>query len=120
MLTEGEKTLLRSYLPARDLDDAIVHEGHVPWYLSKRFTAIVRGRHIYVRSGVYDRGTVEGLALLAHELTHVQQYRKGMTALRYLWCSLRGYRNNPYEREAFAVQERVRSDLQKQNQAAVV
>jgi hypothetical protein len=81
--------------------------------------AIVRGRHIYVRSGVYDGGRVEGLALLAHELTHVQQYRRGMTVLHYVWGSLRGYRNNPYEREAFAVQARVRDDLTRQAPAPV-
>ncbi len=110
-LTDGEKSLLRAYIPAQDLDAAILRERQVPWYLSKRFTAIVRGRQIYLRTGLYDAGTVEGLALLAHELTHVKQYREGMTALRYLWSARRGYENNPYEREAFAVQARVRRDL---------
>lgn len=112
-LTDGEKTLLGRYFPARDLDDAVLHEGRVPWYLSRRFTAIVRGRHIFVRTGLYDSGAVEGLALLAHELTHVRQYRHGMTALGYLWRSLRGYHRNPYEQEAFAVQARVLGDLRR-------
>ena len=110
-LSVGEKALLRPYVPDRDLDEAVLHEGRVPWYLPRRFTAIVRGRHIFVRTGIYDSGTVDGLSLLAHELTHVRQYRQGMTALGYLWRSLRGYHANPYEREAFAVQARVRGDL---------
>jgi len=101
---------LGPYVPADVLDAAILHDGQVPWYLAKRFVAIVRGRHVYLRAGAYDADTVEGLALLAHELTHVRQYREGMTALRYLWCSLRGYRKNRYEIEAFAVQARVLGD----------
>ena len=110
-LNDREKTLLAPYVPAEDLDAAVLHEGHVPWYLSRHFVAIVRGRHVYLRSGAYDPDTVEGLALLAHELTHVRQYREGMTALRYLLCSLRGYRKNRYEIQAFAVQARVRGDF---------
>jgi Domain of unknown function (DUF4157) len=110
-LTAREKDLLAPYVAAIDLDNALIHDGQVPWYLSRRFAAIVRGNHIYLRPGVYDSLTVEGVALLGHELTHVGQYRTGMTVLGYLCSALRGYMNSRYEKAAFAVQERIKKDL---------
>ena len=62
--------------------------------------AVVLGRHIHFRPGAYQAGTLQGITLLAHELTHVEQFLNGMTLLRYLWQSRRGYRRNPYEIEA--------------------
>ncbi len=110
-LTDGEKRLLRPYVADVDLESAVLHEGRVPWYLHRRFSAVVRGRNIYVRAGVYHPGTPEGAALLGHELTHVAQYRTGMTAFHYLWSALRGYRNNKYEKAAFAVQAKIMREL---------
>jgi Domain of unknown function (DUF4157) len=110
-LSAGEKALLRPYVADVDLNSAALHEGHVPWYLHPRFAAIVRGNHIYVRSGVYDPATVDGIALLGHELTHVAQYRAGMTTFKYLCSALRGYRTNKYEKAAFAVQALILREL---------
>jgi hypothetical protein len=110
-LSAREKELLSPYIEAMDLDNAVIHEGHVPWYLPRRFAAVVRGNDIYLRSGVYDSGTAEGAALLGHELVHVSQYRAGMTAFGYLYSALRGYMNSRYEQPAFAIQERIRKDL---------
>jgi hypothetical protein len=101
---------LSPYIPRIDLDGAILHLGRVPWYLPRRFVGIVRGNHVYFRHGVYDPETAEGIALLGHELTHVYQYRNGMTAVSYLLSTLRGYINSHYEKAAFAVQARVRQD----------
>jgi hypothetical protein len=103
-LDAREKRALGPYFAAVDLDAAILHETHVPWYLAAGFSAITRGRHIYFRPGGYRAGTVAGLALLGHELVHVGQYRAGMNALKYLLASWRGYRKNRYEIPAFAVQ----------------
>jgi hypothetical protein len=102
---------LRPYVAELDLESAVLHLGYVPWYLGPQFCAIVRGTDVYVRTGAYDPGTAEGLALLGHELTHVTQYRSGMTVLKYLWAALRGYANNKYEREAFAVQAAILRDF---------
>lgn len=110
-LSDSEKQLLRPYVSDIDLNSAALHEGRVPWYLHRRFAAIVRGNHIYIRAGVYDPATAEGIAFLGHELTHVAQYRAGMTVLRYLCASLRGYWNNRYEQAAFAVQALILTDL---------
>lgn len=32
---------------------------------------------IYIRPGEYDETTIDGIALLGHELVHVGQYRTG-------------------------------------------
>jgi hypothetical protein len=110
-LTDAEKTALKAYVPHIDLQSAVLHEGTVPWYLPRRFIGIVRGRHVYFRRDAYVPGSAEGLELLGHELTHVTQYRQGMTVLKYLWSTRRGYWNSRYEREAFDVQARIRRDL---------
>lgn len=64
--------------------------------------AVVLGTGIYFRKGVYQFNTRIGIELLAHELTHVEQYLSGMTMLKYLWASRNGYRKNPYEVDAYA------------------
>jgi hypothetical protein len=111
-LSAAEKSALAPYIPPSDLAVAVLHLGHVPWYLPRRFDGIARGRHIYFRRGVYQEGTVQGIALLGHELVHVGQYREGMTALGYLHAALRGYRRSRYERAACAVQARILGDME--------
>jgi len=110
-LTSREIDSLRPYIPLADLRCAVIHAGRVPWYLPKRFGAVVRGNHIYFRTGTYGDDSPAAIALLGHELTHVGQYRNGMTALSYLCSALRGYGNNRFEKAAFAVQERIFRDL---------
>ena len=85
----------------------------MPWYLPARFAAVTRGHRIYVRPGACRTDTVEGLALLAHELAHVGQYRRGATWLTFVLSYLRhGYWNSPLEIAAREAAERVRQDLQ--------
>lgn len=117
-LSVREKELLSPYFSGADLDSAVLHDGHVPWYLPRRFVGIVRGVDIYFRAGAYDSTTAEGIALLGHELTHVVQYRTGMTVWRYLCESLRGYYRCKYERAAFAMQARILRDLTEQGAPA--
>jgi hypothetical protein len=75
--------------------------GKAPFWLSKHMQGVVLGNTIYFRQGAYHADTPCGMALLAHELTHVQQFANGMTICRYIWASRKGYRNNPYEVEAY-------------------
>jgi uncharacterized protein RhaS with RHS repeats len=75
-LTACEKQKLAPYIPKIDLDKADLHDGEVPWYLGKDYAGITRGNDIYFRPGVYDPSTIDGLAVLGHELVHVGQYRK--------------------------------------------
>jgi len=110
-LTANEKRSLERYIPEEDLHSAVIHTEGVPWYLPRRFGAVVRGNHIYFRPGAYDGDTPAGIALLGHELTHVGQYRNGMTAWSYLCSAIRGYMNSRFEMAAYAVQERILRDL---------
>lgn len=108
-LTGREKAMLAAYIPRDDLDRARVHEGRVPWYLPPRFVAITRGNRIYSRPGACAGDTADGLALLAHELVHVGQYRSGATWLTFLLSYVRhGYWNSPLEIEARETEGRIR------------
>ena len=110
-LTPPEKEALAPYIPAVDLESAVLHDGQVPFYLPHRYHAIARGNHIYFRKGAYEAARASGLALLGHELVHVGQYRGGMTWLHYLWSMRAGYAKNRYERAAVAMQMRIIEDL---------
>lgn len=70
--------------------------------------AVVLGTRIYFRAGVYNLNAWSGIELLAHELTHVEQYLTGMNVLKYCWASRAGYQKNPYEIEAYAKAKAVR------------
>jgi hypothetical protein len=111
-LTAKEIRSLKPYIPQEDLRSAINHTARVPWYLPRRFGAVVRGNHIYFRPGTYAEDSPAGIALLGHELTHVGQYRNGMTAVSYLCSALRGYMNSRFEKAAYAVQARILRDLE--------
>jgi RHS repeat-associated protein len=111
-LNDCEKSLLSPYIPQVDLDNADIHDGEVPWYLPDDMAGITRGNDIYFRPGVYEQGTVAGVALLAHELVHVGQYRNGMTWYKYLWSTRKGYsRNSKYEKPAYDLEDKVTKEL---------
>ena len=104
-LTPIERAFCQPYFKAETLDKARIINGHVPFWLSKRMCAVVLGHKIYMRKGAYlsaPQPTAADLCLLAHELTHVEQYLSGMTIIKYVWASRHGYRQNPYELEAYA------------------
>ena len=106
-LTESELNLYRPYFDQRTLDVVRIIEGKVPFWLHRKMCAVVLGCRIYLRADLdrpraYQAQTPIGIELLAHELTHVEQYLSGMTIFKYLWASRYGYRNNPYEIEAYA------------------
>lgn len=94
--------MFQIYFQPRTLHKVRIVEGRTPFWLYKNMCAVVLGTRIYFREGVYQLNTRNGIELLAHELTHVEQYLSGMTVLKYLWASRRGYRKNPYEVEAYA------------------
>ncbi len=109
-LSDRERAALARHIPARDLVRARLCDGHVPWYLPRRFAAITRGNRVYFRPGTCRTDTADGLALLAHELVHVGQYRQGATWLTFLLSYLRhGYWSSPLEKEARVVAREVRS-----------
>lgn len=100
-LTEIERQYCLPYFQKNTLEKAQIIDGYVPFWLRKRMCAVVIGCRIYFRKGIYQANTPQGVTLLAHELTHVEQFLTGMTILKYLWASRRGYENNLYELEAY-------------------
>lgn len=107
-LNSAERLLYQPYFEPRTLHQARLVEGRTPFWLHKKMCAVVLGTRIYLRKGAYQASTQHGIELLAHELMHVEQYLSGMTILKYLWASRRGYRKNPYEIEAYAKGAEVR------------
>lgn len=110
-LTETERYYLSPFFQIETIIEAQIFENKVPFWLRKQMCAVVIGRRIYFRKGAYEANTKAGIGLLAHELTHVEQFLSGMTIAKYLWASGRGYRNNPYEIEAYAKADRVTQTL---------
>ena len=92
-----------------------------PRYIARRRRAITLGHLIiFTKPQYYDPCSLQGLAVLAHELKHVEQYRRE-GFLRFLWQYLShwlkvGYdlERHPYEREATELEARVQTQLQKE------
>lgn len=114
---------LAAYFPGLDLGMVRLHEG-VPRYVRGRPRGYVNRHRVYLAAGWQDDADAELLALLAHELVHVRQYRD-LGAWRFRWAYLReylggrlrrlghdaAYRNISFERAAREVEERVRRDF---------
>ncbi len=117
-LTDREKAFLKPYIPQVVLDNAVLHIGKMPFYAPDWAAAITRGNNIYFneRSAIFS--TPKEMALLAHELVHVGQYRDGMTWLEYISASagalLRGedqYHDNRFEIEASKKEVKIQQSL---------
>ncbi|MCJ7668730.1 MAG: DUF4157 domain-containing protein [Anaerolineae bacterium] len=115
-------------------DPSIVDRARViilpfcPRYIATRRTAITLGHLIiFTKPRYYDPYSIPGLALLAHELKHVEQYEIG-GMLRFLgrylslqdpvgkeWLKV-GYDLNrhPYEKEAYVFQNLVKERLKEE------
>lgn len=107
-LNTKEHSYFAPYFNAQTLEVAQIFEDAVPFWLRRKMCAVVLGTRIYFRPGVYNLNTLSGIELLAHELTHVEQYLLGMSVLKYCWASRAGYQKNPYEIEAYARAKAVR------------
>ena len=124
------RTKLAIYFPGLDLDAIRLYRG-VPRYVRGRPAGYVDRHRIYLAAGCENDADAETLALLAHELVHVRQYRE-LGAWRFRWAYLReylagrlahlghegAYRNISFERAAREVEERVRRDLNRSGTTA--
>lgn len=110
-LSEYEKQSLAPFFAASTLNIARIIDGKVPFWLRSCMCAVVLHNKIYFRHGAYQAHSVAGLALLAHELTHVEQFLSGMTVWRYCWASRFGYARNCYEKVAIRVENEVKVAL---------
>ena len=113
---------LARYFPGLDLERVRLHRG-VPRYVPGRPAGYVNRHRIYLAAGGGEPADAEFLALLAHELVHVAQYRD-LGPWCFRWAYLReylagrlrwlghsaAYLNISFERAAREVEERVRRD----------
>jgi hypothetical protein len=87
-------------------------------------------RDIYFRNGVYNPYSIEGIALIAHELVHANQYREHGAAkfmAKYLGnyvgdrlsgsAAVEAYEDNEFEEEAFSLQDHIKDYLTKKYKA---
>ena len=123
-LEEGTIELLQPWFPGLRLADVnLVSSGPVCWYVRTvaRQGMMTIAPWIFAGRESYDPTDLASVALIAHELKHVQQYReRGHAAFlaRYLWdLGRNGFkysRELPLEAEAYALQAEIRSALRAQ------
>jgi hypothetical protein len=101
-LSAQERVIFKPYFANIVIEQARIIDGKVPFWLQRDMCAVVLGARVYFRAGAYQPNTKRGAELLGHELTHVSQFLHGMSLLGYIWSCRKGYRNSPYELEAYA------------------
>lgn len=123
MLPDYVKKLLAPYFPELDLEDIRIREG-IPRYVLMKAAAYANRNRIYFAPGRFDPDSLEGIAIIAHELTHCAQYKNyGVWKFRALYVSawlagllrhrslVRAYSRNRFEVAAREMEERVFADL---------
>lgn len=124
-LPEEVVQLLAPFFPGFDLSRVRIHEG-VPRYVVGDPVGYADRNNVYLAPGCYRVDTIEGLALIAHEVAHCRQYHQhGAWRFRarylanYFKNRLRGmkhlkaYRQIPFEIEAREVEAKVYRALKK-------
>jgi hypothetical protein len=116
-LPETTVARLAAHVPERNLRELQVVTGAPGRWLPVLFraNAVTLRRRVLFRSGHYRPDTKRGLALIAHESLHVEQWRD-LGAMRFLYQYLRGllasgFRRDahPLERGPIEVQRRLRA-----------
>lgn len=123
ILPDYIKALLATYFPELDLEDIFIREG-IPWYVPMNAAAYTDRNHIYFAPGRYDTDSLEGIVMIAHELTHCAQYKNhGVWRFRVLYISSwfvglwrhrsfdQAYSQNRFEVAAREVEAKVLADL---------
>jgi hypothetical protein len=119
-LPEEARQSLAPFFPDLDLSKIMVYEG-IPWYVVGEPRGYTDRNNIYLVPGAFCASSIDGLALLAHEIVHCRQYREyGTWLFRALYLlayfrnrsrrmsSLDAYMNIPFEIEARHVESEVR------------
>ena len=112
---------LAPWFPDLDLKAVrLVHSGVMSWFVRSvlRQGAMTIAPFVFFGKHRYDPTSPRSLALLAHELQHIQQYRE-MGHLRFLFTYSRDRlkagrysRDLPLESGPYALQEEVRAALE--------
>jgi len=118
-LPQNARQLLAPFFPGFELGRIRVYEN-IPWYVAGKPQGYTDRNNIYLMPGAYQVNSIEGLALLAHEITHCRQYRKHGTwrfralyLMSYFKNRMRGmsrrqaYLNIPFEIEAREIESMV-------------
>lgn len=121
MIDERAVTALKPWFP--DLDFArlrLVHSGPVAWFVRTvlRQGAMTIAPFIFFGKHQYDPASPRSLALLAHELRHIEQYAE-LGHARFLFTYARDRikarkysRELPLEAGPYAIQDEVRATLE--------
>ncbi|PPD52469.1 MAG: hypothetical protein CTY12_06475 [Methylotenera sp.] len=112
-LSPAEWQIYKPYFSPEVLHYTRIVDGHTPFWLWPSMCAVVLQQKIYFRAGYYQPSTLQGIALLGHELTHVEQFLQGMTIWHYLWECRHGYVKNRYEVAAYAKGAMISYDVAK-------
>jgi hypothetical protein len=72
-LPQEVRQVLAQFFPGFDLDQVCVYDG-IPWYIVGKPIGYADRHKIYLAPEAYRIDTIEGLALIAHEITHCRQY----------------------------------------------
>ena len=117
-LLECTKEFLKPFSPDLDLELIEIHTDSIPTEFAETFDvgAITFGNNIYFYDGYYDPYSVWGTGLIAHELTHAQQYANaggwddfiGDYVLEFFQ---HGRKNNAYEKAAEQMGENITESL---------
>lgn len=112
---------LRPWFEGLDLESVrLVHNGPVCWYVRNvvKQGAMTISPFIFYGRRAYDASDLRSVALLAHELKHVEQYRRHghvFFLARYLIALAKARfhysRELPLEAEAYALEDEVRAKL---------
>ena len=127
-LPDKLKTVLTPHFPDQDLSRIVIHLS-IPWYVRKfaRITpaAYTSGNNIHFAPGKYDPDSASGIARIAHEITHTEQYcRYGKLRFRVKYLRFffknkskqlsddEAYYTIPFEKEAYEKAANVKKYLQ--------
>ena len=112
---------LRPWFPDLDMESVtLVHTGPVCWFVRSviRQGAMTFAPYVFYGKSSFDASRAGSLALLAHELKHVQQYREsgrlGFLVKYFIDKARNGFRYNenlPLEKEAYELQREVEKKL---------
>jgi hypothetical protein len=112
---------LRPWFPDLEMQRVtLVHGGPVCWFVRSviRQGAMTFAPWVFYGRSHFDPSRVNSLALLAHELKHVEQYRKrgrlGFLLRYFIDKARNGFKydeNLPLEKEAYDVQRDVEKNL---------
>jgi hypothetical protein len=120
-IDDGSADRLRPWFPDLDMQSVtLVHGGPVCWFVRSvvRQGAMTIAPYVFYGKSSFEPASARSLALLAHELKHVEQYRArgriGFLIKYFIDKARNGFKYNenlPLEKEAYELQREVEKKL---------